>query len=263
MAGLITYGINELANNHVRTTEYTYTNEKIPAAFNGYKIMVISDLHNAPFAEQILDIAKDEKPDVAVFTGDMVQLPDDWTNVAVQIGKALGEEIPLYAVTGNHETQNYSSELIMSELGEGGIASLDNSSVLIERDGEEILLAGLRDPKSDYLTAAQYENARNTALSLARDGVFGILLNHRADMYPEIKDSWAGLIISGHLHGGIIRLPFIGGIMGEGFAPEYTYGFYSGGSGADMIVSGGCDLNPKKKRVFNPPEVLIITLRND
>ncbi len=263
---LILFGVNEYINGHVAVTEYIYENSKIPASFNNYKIMVISDIHNAAFDDDIITIAQNNKPDIILFCGDMVQLPDDRTTAVCSIGDKLGKDYDIYAVSGNHETQNYSYDTIMEELREHNITPVENDTVCVEKDGEQIVFAGLKDLKDDYITPQQYEKARKIINSFFEDtNTFSVLLNHRADMYPEIKDCGADLIISGHMHGGIIRLPFAGGVIGsdDGLFPDYEYGFFEGGNSSDMIVSGGCDQNPKKKRVFNPPEVLIITLKSE
>ena len=263
---LILFGLNEYMNSHVSVKEYTYENNKIPESFNDYKIMVISDIHNAPFDEDIVSIAEKNEPDIILFCGDMVQLPDDRTTYVCRIGDELGDEYDLYAISGNHETQNYSYDMIMDDLYEHNINVIENETVCLEKDGEQIILAGLKDLKDDYLTPQQYEKAKKIINSFFENtNTFSVLLNHRADMYLEIKDCGADLIISGHMHGGIIRLPFVGGIigLGDGLLPDYAYGFFEGNKSSDMIVSGGCDQNPKKKRVFNPPEVLIITLKSE
>ena len=107
----------------------------------------------------------------------------------------------------------------------------------------------------------------NIEYELSKRDDFSILLSHRADIYPGIKDTGADLILSGHLHGGIVRLPFLGGIIGKNekksFFPYYEYGFYKEDDCAAMIVSGGCDKNPQKRRFFNPPEILLITLKGE
>lgn len=90
---------------------------------------------------------------------------------------------------------------------------------------------------------------------------------HRAGLYPEIKDTGVDLILSGDMHGGIIRLPFVGGLIGKrmqgDILPKYEYGFIQEDNASAMIVSGGCDKNPEKKRYFNPPEVVLVTLEGE
>jgi len=259
--------VNEKANERVFLTKYTFEHEEIPQGFDGYKIMMVSDLHDAPFSEMIIGHIKAQKPDIVVFTGDMAQLPDHSIQEATKIGKAI-RDIPMYAVTGNHETQGGAYDEIISTLWGVDIIPLDNDSVCLEKGNDTILLLGIKDPKSDEVTEEKLKKIRKQIESEFPDGpCFSILLSHRADLYPEIKDTSADLILSGHMHGGIVRLPFIGGIIGKNaensLLPAYEYGVIKEGDSSTMIVSGGCDKNPKKKRYLNPPEVLLITLKSE
>ncbi len=261
--------INGRMNDKVRLTEYTFSHPEIPRSFDGYRIMVISDLHNAPFSDQIIEYIRNEEPDLVVFTGDMVQLPYYNVEEASKITKAARSSAVLYAISGNHESQNECYEDIMGRLWGDGAPPLENDSVEIEKDGESILLVGARDPKSDVLSQEQIDKVKEEISEEITDpSVFTVVLNHRADLYPEIKDCGGDLILAGHLHGGIIRLPFVGGVIGQDtgeagkntFFPKYDYGYFKEGDGAAMIVSGGCDQNPDKARFFNPPEVVLVKL---
>lgn len=258
--------INEKLNDKVFVTKYTYRHPEVPQAFDGYTILMVSDMHEAPFAQQIIQHINKIAPDMIVFTGDMAQLPDKSIQQTSKIAKAV-QGIPMYGVTGNHETQcGYYDEIIKTMWGKG-IIPLDNDSVCIEKDGDSFLLLGIKDPKSNEVSSEKVEKIRRQIESEFPDGpCFSILLSHRADLYPEIKDTSADLILSGHLHGGVVRLPFVGGIVSRNedeWFPDYEYGMYRDKDGADMIVSGGCDKNPEKKRYFNPPEVVLITLERE
>lgn len=258
--------VNDQVNKKVFLTEYTFSHSEIPPSFDGYKILHISDLHNAPFATQIIKHIKEQKPDIIVITGDTVQLPDYNTEQTLKIAKASGD-IPVYAVSGNHETQGGHYDEIIESYHASGIIPLDNDSVCVERGDESFLLLGIKDPTRTVVTEEHIEEIKEQIESEFPDGpCFSVLLSHRADLYPDIKHTSADLILSGHLHGGIIRLPFVGGLMGKNVEssifPEYEYGLYENSDSASMIVSGGCDKNPKKRRYFNPPEVVLITLKS-
>lgn len=265
---LLAFFINEKINQKVHLTEYTYTDGQIPASFDGGKILFLSDLHEAPFAEDIISYAKEIKPDFFVITGDMTQLPYTKIDETLKIAKALNDmKIPIYAVSGNHERQGGEYDRIIDELWAADVYMLENSSIEIEKNGEKITLVGIKDPRHNEVTEYKKKVIReNIAYELSRySDNFSILLSHRADIYPTVKDTGVDLILSGHLHGGIVRLPFVGGIIGKNgensLLPAYEYGTIKEGDSATMIVSGGCDKNPKKKRVFNPPELLLVTLK--
>ncbi len=259
------YAYNRTINQKVVLTKYNFEHSEIPETFDGFKILMISDLHNAPFSQLILEHIADSRPDIIVFTGDMAQLPDDNISETLKIAKGVQGKIPIYAVSGNHEIQNKGYWDITCDLWDNGIYCLEDDSVAIERGEDSFLLVGLADPEHDFLTSEQYADACREIDEEFPDGpCFSVLLNHRADMYPKIKDTRADLILSGHLHGGVVRLPFVGGVIGETNEvtfPKYDYGYYKEGDSAAMIVSGGCDLNPKKMRFFNSPEVVLITLK--
>lgn len=267
IAAILTVAANSAANKTVHLTQYTFRHQDIPYNFDGYKLLLISDLHEAPFAEQILAYIEETEPDIILFCGDLVQLPGYSFEEAKKIARGVGSTIPMYAVSGNHESQNAEYEHIVGNLWDEGIIWLENDSVRIKKDGDAIWLIGAKDNGKDVL---REEEIQADVIDEITDDIpedrraFSILLNHRADMYPFLKNIGVDLILSGHMHGGIIRLPVLGGLIGHdvydhSIFPAYDYGYYDEGEAA-MIVSGGCDQNPKKKRFFNPPEIVLITL---
>ena len=270
VALLLLLFLNDKANQKVRITRYTYTDKEIPSVFDGCKIMMISDLHNADFSEDIIEYIEKEKPDYVVMTGDMVQLPDSSIANTLKIADAVTKmNIPIYAVSGNHDRQCGKYEEILESLWAHDVYMLEYDSVRFEKDGESIVLMGIQDPKHDIVTdekiAAIRGNIKNQ-LSRRKD-YFTILLSHRADLYPQVKDTGVDLILSGHLHGGIVRVPFVGGLIDRdkkvSVFSDYEYGVYKEDGNATMIVSGGCDKNSAKRRFFNPPEILLITLKGE
>lgn len=258
--------INEKINERVIVTRYTYSHSEIPTAFDGYKILMVSDMHEAPFTDQVIEHINNLSPDIIVFTGDMALLPDKSIRATSRIAKAI-QGIPMYAVSGNHETQCEDYNEIIKTMWQKGMIPLENDSVCIEKGEESFLLLGIKDPTSNVISEEKLEEIRNQIESEFPDGpCFSVLLSHRADLYPDIKNTSVDLILSGHLHGGIMRLPFLGGVVGKNddkWFPDYEYGLYIDDTAADMIVSGGCDKNPEKKRYFNPPEVVLITLEKE
>lgn len=260
---------NSAANNTVRLTEYTYSRSDVPDGFDGYKIFLISDLHEAPFADQIIEHIEETDPDVIIFCGDMVALPDYNFEQTQKIAERFNGSIPMYAVSGNHESQNSEYDHIVGNLWDAGIVWLENDDKTLRKNGDSIRLIGAEDAGVDVMSE---EFVREEVIEEIEEYIpedrdrFSILINHRADMYPYLKNVGVDLILSGHLHGGIVRLPLLGGVIGHEYAdrffPDYDYGYYEEGEAA-MIVSGGCDQNPNKKRYFNPPEAVLITLERE
>lgn len=255
-------GINEIINDRVFVSSYTFAHEEVPEGFDGFKILQLSDFHEAPFLEQIAQKVKKTAPDIMVITGDSVQLPRSEADEILKLAKEI-PDIPVYVISGNHETQSGKYEELMEAYKESGLIPIDYDSVEIKRGEESILLVGVKDPEHNEPTEGKLSYMRDKIREEFPDGpCFSILLMHRADLFPEVWETPADLILSGHLHGGIIRIPFMGGVMGKrgkGFFPEYDKGLFTHGE-SSMIVSAGCDKNPDKKRYFNPPEVAIITL---
>ncbi len=255
---------NDSLCDNVVLTRYVHEDENLPKSFDGFKILVISDLHNAPFYDDITEHIDKTKPDVVVFSGDMVQLPEASCEAAKEIGiYALEGGARVFSLSGNHEKQNSEYDEIMYELYKEGIIPLDDDRTKFERNGEKLWLMGLEDIGENAVNEDTCRKSAKEIGYLLGDG-YNVLVNHRADMYPYIKDEKADLILSGHLHGGIARLPFLGGVFGRGkdeYFPKYDYGVFKEEDSSTMIVSGGCDKNPAKKRYFNPPEVVLVTLR--
>ncbi|MCH5185037.1 MAG: metallophosphoesterase [Oscillospiraceae bacterium] len=259
--------INAVQREHVVLKEYHFRHREIPQGFNGYRILAVSDLHEAPFAEQIALHIKKTEPDIVVFTGDMNRLPDDSVRETVKL-RELVKDIPMYAVSGNHERQNYNYYEIIAVMKAFGITPLENDGVWLENREDKILLIGAEDPNKDNISAEDRDRVKSKITEeLPEEPCFSILLFHRAGMYPDIKDTGVDLILAGDIHGGVARLPFIGGIFGNSrtkkYFPDYDYGMFREGDGAAMIVNGGCDKDDKKKRYFNPPEVVLVTLESE
>lgn len=273
LLGIIVLGIivvmtvNYKMNQEVQLTRYEYQSEKLPQGFDGYKIAVISDIHNSPYTEEFISLLNEAKPDMLLFAGDMIQQPETNLNNVTEIIKSQADKIPVYAVFGNHEASNGSKirSNIAKELRSAGANVMFNTGEEIVKGEDSIRLIGIEDANDEFIDEETLKKIRRHVNNITRSDngdVFNILLYHRADVYPKINDLPVNLILSGHLHGGIVRLPFVGGVFGKGetYFPEYTSGIYKEEK-TTMIVSRGCDYNPYKPRIFNPPEVVLVTLK--
>lgn len=258
-------------NNGLTTTRLDYENEKIPAAFDGYRIVQISDLHNKTFGENqkaLLNQVAQLKPDAIFLTGDLID--SHRTNLADAMAFVTGavELAPVYYVTGNHE--NYSGVLseFLPQLEDAGVVLLQDESLLLERDGAQIALFGAMDPGSVKAADGAVEKPaplpdRLNALSEEYTDYFRILLSHRPEYFASYAAAGFDLVFSGHAHGGQWRMPFLGGLYapGQGILPQYTSGFYSEGE-TTMVVSRGLGNSVFPLRLFNRPEILAVTLRS-
>jgi predicted MPP superfamily phosphohydrolase len=144
---------------------------------------------------------------------------------------------------------------------------LDDKITSIEVGGSFIDLIGMTDPsftQSDYLeyNTTQLLNQKLKRLTKDKSETFKILLSHRPELFDIYKDNKMNLAFCGHAHGGQIRLPFIGGLVApnQGFFPKYTSGTYSK-EDTTMIVSRGLGNSLFPFRIFNRPEIIVVTLQ--
>ena len=134
----------------VGITHYTVLSEKIPAAFNHYRISVVSDLHNAHFGKNngnIVSLIEKQKPDIIAITGDLVDSSKTNIEIAESLIQRLVKIAPCYYVTGNHEAwigEKYQE--LDKKLIDAGVIVLHDESMELAKNNETILLAGLDDP---------------------------------------------------------------------------------------------------------------------
>ena len=224
--------------------------------------MHISDLHNAEFGDgqkYLIDKIEAQDADIIVITGDMIDSRRTDVDKAVELITGLGNKIPVYYVTGNHESRVREYNELESKLIENGVNVLKNESVKIEKDGSFINIIGVDDPSFGMSP----NDIFHTVSELKTDG-YDVLLSHRPELVETYCESGAELVLCGHAHGGQVRIPFAGGLVArnQGLFPEYTAGSYKSGS-TEMIVSRGLGNSIIPLRVNNPPELVVITLSGE
>ena len=237
---------------------YDIKNVKLPEDFNGYKIVQISDWHGRKPDERVTNKIREENPDIIVITGDFVDRFFTDTKNAGKMISQIKDIAPVYYVSGNHEAQNNNYDDFKQYLYSENITVLDNKSVIITKGSGKIRLAGVDDPFF-------YEGFEHFDLSFTEnDGegdIYTILLSHRPEYIEDYSRENIDLVLSGHAHGGLIRLPWIGGLTasGQGLFPKYTEGVYHAGN-TDMVVSRGLGDSIVPVRINNNRELVIITL---
>ena len=244
-------------NKHLETTHYTYEAEQLGVDLDGYRIVQISDLHNAKFGknnQKLVDRIRECAPDMIVLTGDLVD--SNHTNVdrAVQFVNEIVKICPVYYVTGNHEywldTSEY--ENLMDGVASAGVIILDNQVVEISRWDAKFRLVGLDDKSlADGTLEALLSDEKELTVVLA----------HEPQYFARYAGNGVDLVLSGPANGGQFRLPFVGGIVApdQGFLPEYTAGEYYM-NGTEMIVSRGLGNSVIPVRLFNYPEIVCVEL---
>lgn len=243
-------------------TRYDVSCSLLPAAFDGYKILQIADLQNSTDPGILAD-AQQLAPDVIVFSGDNFYTSvspetEEWT---INLVHELAKIAPVYAVSGNHDLWNPDFKKNQSLLAGAGVILLENTFQTVQRGTDSIRIYGITDPN----TLDDIQSIACTQAYLQRveaSGGFDVLLFHRANLLDLFRNSGFELILSGHLHGGQVRLPGFGGIVSpEGRAfPKYGGGVYSIGNGSTAVVSRGLGNTVCFPRVYNAPELVLITL---
>ena len=252
------------SNHSLQTERFTFASARLPEGFDGCVIVQLSDLHGAEFGEgneTLIEKVRELKPDYIFLTGDLQdQYRQTPRSYSVALGRAFAEIAPTYFITGNHEWAFKDVRDLKRELGEAGVTVLTNEYVTLTRNGDSILLAGIDDPNG--FADQKTPEALAEEIRAAEPGAFWMLLAHRNN-YFEKEYSYLGadLVISGHGHGGLIRLPFTDGLISveRSFFPSYTAGFYTS-NGSDLFVSRGLGNSGRTFRLFNRPEIVVLTL---
>ena len=239
----------------------------LPGEFDGYKIAHLSDLHGHEYGEgslRLLERVAQEKPDLIVITGDLIDREEQLQMIPA-LARSLAAIAPVYYVTGNHEWSLGTAKVkeLKNLLSQCGVTVLSNQYEVLERNGARIVLAGVDDPNgyADQKTPEElYAQIENKA-----PGLFTVLLAHRNDRFGQYAAAGYDFVLSGHGHGGIVRLPLVGGLMGTDrqWFPEWTSGLYTVGDSA-LFVSRGLGNNTvpiQGFRLFNRPELAVVTLK--
>lgn len=264
---LSTFGFVLYQNNIIEKTYIQYSSGGVPEAFSGYKIVHISDLHNKSFGknqEKLLKKIEEEKPNIIVITGDLIDRRKYNLEVALSFVKGAVDIAPVYYVSGNHEAWSGKYEEIKDELISLNVQVLDDKKISINKEDDFIDIIGLKDPDfhtSNYLEGNNTLVLENQLRNLSEKDNFQILLSHRPELINIYANENIDLIFSGHAHGGQFRLPFIGGIIApdQGLFPEYTSGVYEKDK-STLVVSRGLGNSIIPVRLFNQPEIVIVTL---
>ena len=268
-----------LGKNILVTTKYTMKSADIPEAFDGYKILQISDFHSKKFPDNNEGLAKTIsalKPDIIVATGDMLNAAqDDDGEVFLELIPKIDPDIPIYYAAGNHETVDEvtdpkSAGVYFEQIAELGVVRLDNEKVVLYKDGESIDLYGLetemtyyrdrRNPNFDKLKLKS-EHIEEL-IGPAENSRFVVLMAHNP-LYFEAYANWgADLTLPGHIHGGMIYVPFKGGMFSPEYSlwPQYYAGDYHMGDKVMFVNRGIGSSGTIPVRILDNPEICLITL---
>ena len=249
-------------NNSITVNKITFTSEKVPEAFNGYRILHISDLHNKKFGnnqKNLLSEIKQLEPNIIVITGDLIGSNNPDIEIAMDFIKGAIDIAPVCFVSGNHENWSGLYDSLKSQMEEEGVKVLDNQRAEISKGDSSIDIIGL----PDYSFVQEHgDNARNLLDSLIEsDDRLTILLSHRPELFDVYSSAGVDLAFTGHAHGGQFRLPFVGGLIApdQGFLPQLTEGIHTD-KNTSIVISRGIGNSVIPVRIFNRPELIVVTL---
>lgn len=268
-----------ISQNFFEINNYSLEIQDLPKNFNGYKILHLSDLHSRLFDKDnqlLVNEIKNISPHIIIMTGDMLNGRNkDAGDTCIQLVKQLITFYPIYYVHGNHELLN---ELItkntyidyINNLNLLGVKILDNSKETIQLNGQKINIFGLTLDLQYYWVKIRKNSITNVLpakyiedkIGYANENEINILAAHDPKYFKQYINWGADLVLSGHIHGGIIRLPHFGGLLSPDrtFFPKYDSGLYEE-KGRKMIVNRGLGNSSLKIRIFNKPELISITLK--
>ncbi|QED47348.1 metallophosphoesterase [Cytobacillus dafuensis] len=244
---------------------HTIVKKSIPKSFNDFKIVQFSDTHlgfqydRQQLIELIEKINK-LKPDIIFFTGDLMDAPNKYQegNQLIPLLKKLYAPFGKFAIYGNHDHGGYGSNIYKSIMEQAEFKLLQNSNQKITLlDGSAIYIIGIDDAmlgKPDLMTA----------LNGVPEDSFKILLSHAPDLADEAKEFNIQLQLSGHSHGGQVKIPFIGALVKPPFAEIYHEGFYEiGDTPLTLYVNRGIGTTRLPFRFLSKPELTVFTLLSE
>lgn len=257
-----------LSQKYISVTRYRYQNPEIKQSF---KIVDLTDLHNFQYGDEncrLINKVKNESPDVIFLTGDMLNADEERTDILMNLIQQLVNIAPVYASLGNHEIeymQLSGNRNLIAQMEEAGVTVLDKKYIDIEIKNQKVRLGGIY---GYVLSSDDKEDPEHTFMEKFQDtDRFKILLSHMPEglLLWKSMEYWdVDLVFSGHVHGGQMRIPFVGGLYDpeEGFFPTYTKGMYECGNGT-MVLSAGLGSSRGIPRVNNLPELVVCEIDSD
>ena len=254
--------------NNLIFSQYNVKTDEIKSSV---KIAFIADLHDSEFGKNncnLVNAIADKNPDLIAVGGDMLNNSSTEHSIVVSLLKKLTKIAPTYYILGNHERHYVNLEELIKDIKSTGTIFLDNEMVKFSNknmNGESITIGGITDyPYYDY-DYPDFENDERYFIDAFLEhskSNYGILLAHQPELYIwKFKDYNLDLILSGHTHGGLVKLPFIDGLFAptQNFFPHYDNGYFTENT-APIIITSGLGTSCKIPRINNNPEICIINI---
>ncbi len=266
-----------ISYNSLEAEEYTISSDRINSEV---KLALISDLHDHTFGEkneELVQMLKEQEPDLILMAGDMINDISKDSHVAVELIEQVKDIAPVYYSLGNQE-EDYigrGTSDLLNELKDAGAIVLDESYQDIQVNGNAIRLGGMYDYAFalDGNNTTTKESMRPSLYQFLTDfqdtDSYRLMMAHRPDsfIFGDAAKTWdIDLVVSGHNHGGQVILPFLGGIYGgdQGWFPKYVDGVHHFKKVKNMVITRGLGSGEEKlPRFNNKPEVVMIYLEKE
>ena len=237
------------------------------------RAVVLADLHNKRYGrnnEKLVKAIREQEPDFILVAGDIpTAKPGSSLEPALQLLDVLVKEYPVYYGNGNHEyrmklypkTYGDMAKRYGQALDEMGIAPLVNSHVVLPEYG--LAIYGLEIDREYYRRfriRRMDEDYLHHTLGQVSGELYTVLLAHNPDYFPQYAAWGADLVLSGHVHGGVVRVPLINkGIIAPSLRlfPKYDGGIFKEGR-STMVISRGLGMHTIPIRLFNPAELWVV-----
>ncbi|WP_026583083.1 metallophosphoesterase [Bacillus sp. J33] len=246
-------------------TTHKISNKTIPKAFDHVKIVQFSDTHlgfhyDLDQLEELIMKLNKQEPDIVFFTGDLMDEPNKYLE-ASRVAPLLEKiKAPLgkFAIYGNHDHGGYGSDIYKSIMEKAGFILLMNESHKIDVSGSSIHIIGIDD-------AMLGRPDIKLAVENIKDPSYKILLSHAPDLADGASSFGIHLQLSGHSHGGQIKIPFFGALVKPPYAERYHEGFYEIGSQEPLTlyVNRGLGTTRLPFRFLSRPEMTVFTLHSN
>lgn len=255
-------------NTSLQVARYIVTINKTEPAFNNYKIVHISDFHNAKsvrLTDKLIREISNINPNIIVITGDSIDSRRTRIDIAFSFIKQLVDITSVYYVPGNHESRIDEYEAFKKSIVNLGVKILENEYVILTEGSDILNILGIKDPAFSYeysIDDNEIVKKHINSLQYNKDK-YTILLSHRPEVFETYVEMDIDLVFTGHAHGGQIRIPFIGGVIApaQGFFPKYTEGVHKE-KNTTMVISRGIGNSLFPFRVNNRPELVVVELKN-
>ena len=258
--------MSSVMDNRLTISSHVIYSEKI---LNSIKLLLLADLHSTSYGEgqrQLIKKIAALKPDVIFIAGDLIDERRNFKCVA-ELLREIVNIAPVYFATGNHEHRVTNIGYFLKKMQKMGVNILRDETAIVQIAGENLSISGIYDPeiKRQRPNYSQKKAMQRAFAQLdENDSIFKILVAHRPGRFKEYIKYPFDLILSGHEHGGQVRIPFVDvGLYSHGeLFPKYTAGIHLFG-GSKIVISRGLSRFAYLPRVFNPPELVQVTLKNN